>query len=201
MSEHNDHASGAAPSGPRESYLGQREGWLTAFSVVALAVLVLSYVGFMRAGHVETFGGVLPSELASTSGGVYSKNCSSCHGAKGGGGVGPAFTGGAVAVTFPDPVDHVRWVILGSAGGADLYTAAGKAVKGGMPNWGPSLTLTDIVHAVLYERQEIGRHPLADDLEGWKNLGALIEEFPDLAYTQDEVDTLIAEIEAAAATA
>ncbi len=185
-----------------EEYLGKREGLLTALSVAALATLVLSFVGFIRAGHVESpFGGILPAELAATSGAVYSTNCASCHGATGGGGVGPAMSAGAVAATFPNPVDQVRWVLLGSAGGADVYSAAGKTVKGGMPTWAGLISLTDIVHSVLYERQEIGGQPLTTDLEQWATLGDIIAEFPDLALTQAEIDTLIAEIQAAAPAA
>jgi mono/diheme cytochrome c family protein len=198
-----------APSDPlalernaAEEYLGKREGLLTALSVAALATLVLSFVGFIRAGHVESpFGGILPAELAQAGSTVYGTNCASCHGATGGGGVGPAMSAGAVAATFPNPLDQVRWVMLGSAGGADVYTAAGKQVKGGMPTWAGQLSLTDVVHAVLYERQEISGQQLTADVEQWASLGDLIGEFPDLALTQAEVDALIAEIQAAAPAA
>ena len=99
-------ATDAAP-GPRESYLGQREGKLTLVSVVAMLALVLAYVGFMRAGHTTSFGGFLPSELADAGGSVYSSKCASCHGGTGGGsGINPGFTGGGAATTFPDPIDQ-----------------------------------------------------------------------------------------------
>lgn len=184
-----------------EEYLGKREGWLTALSVAALATLVLSFVGFIRAGHVESFGGILPAALADAGGSVYGTNCASCHGAKGGGGVGPAMSGGAVATTFPNPVDQVRWVILGSTGGADVYAAAGKQVKGGMPAWGGQLSITDIVHAVLYERQEISGQQLTAEVDQWQGLNDLVAEFPDLALKQADIDALIAEITAAAPVA
>ncbi len=45
---------------------------------------------------------------------LYVTNCSGCHGASGEGGVGPAFTGGAVITTWPDFKDHIKWVSLGS---------------------------------------------------------------------------------------
>ena len=93
-------ATDAAP-GPRESYLGQREGKLTLVSVVAMLALVLAYVGFMRAGHTTSFGGFLPSELADAGGSVYSSKCASCHGGTGGGsGINPGFTGGGAATTL-----------------------------------------------------------------------------------------------------
>ena len=197
MSEHID----ASAAGPRESYLGQREGRLTLISVVVMLTLVLSYVGFMRAGHVTSFGGFLPADMADSGSAVYGPKCASCHGDTGGGGVGPAFTGGATLVTFPDPVDHVRWLILGSAdpAGAALYEAAGKTATGGMPAWA-TLTLTEIVHVAVYERYEIGGLAIsAEEAALWEEgLGAVISEFPDLGYSQEEVDALVAEIKAAA---
>ena len=186
------------------AYTGQHEGKLVLLSVVAMLALVLSYVGFMRAGHTDSFGGFLPAELADSGSAVYGPKCASCHGADGGGGVGPGFTGGGPSATFPDPVDQVRWVILGSAdpAGAALYTAAGKTATGGMPAWGTngSLTPTEIVHVVMYERYEIGGLAVSTDVDLWDaGLAAIITEFPDLGYTQEEVDALLAEIDAAAA--
>lgn len=196
--------SADAAQGPRESYLGQREGKLTLISVVAMLALVLSYVGFMRAGHTTAFGGFLPKDLAASGSTVYSSKCASCHGGAGGGGVGPALTGGAGSVTFPDPIDQVRWVILGAADpkGAALYTAAGKTATGAMPAWGTNklLTLTEIVHVVLYERYEIGGIQVSTDVALWDSgLAAVLTEFPDLGFTQADVDALLAEIDAAAA--
>ncbi len=196
-----EHPTETAEPSAREKYLAKREGWLTVLSVAGLAALVLSFAGLMRAGHGgSTFGGVLPTELADAGGSVYSGKCASCHGGTGGGGVGPALNGGAVVQTFPDPVDHLRWVILGSEGAADLYAAAGKTSKGGMPAWGPSLTFAELVHVVLYERQEASGAPLAGaEAQAWTDgLGAIVEEFPDLALSQDEVQALIDEINAAA---
>lgn len=177
-----------------EEYLGKREGWLTALSVAALATLVLSFVGFIRAGHVESFGGILPAALADAGGSVYGTNCASCHGAKGGGGVGPKLSGGAVTATFPDPLDQVRWVLLGSEGGGALYAKAGKTPKGGMPAFQGKLSLTEVVHVVLYERQTLGGTPLADDAAAWQGLATLLGEFPDAGFSQADVDAVLAEI-------
>ena len=49
---------------------------------------------------------------------VYSGSaaCAGCHGANGGGGVGPAFIGGDLYTTFPTCSDHAKWIELGSAG-------------------------------------------------------------------------------------
>ena len=163
--------SADAAQGPRESYLGQREGKLTLISVVAMLALVLSYVGFMRAGHTTAFGGFLV---------------------------------GQQAARMMLPIDQVRWVILGAADpkGAALYTAAGKTATGAMPAWGTNklLTLTEIVHVVLYERYEIGGIQVSTDVALWDSgLAAVLTEFPDLGFTQADVDALLAEIDAAAA--
>lgn len=196
-----EHPTETAEPSPREKYLAKREGWLTVLSVAGLAALVLSFAGLMRAGHGgSTFGGILPADLAGKGGTVYSTNCSACHGAQGGGGVGPQLSGGNVIATYPDPVNHLRWVILGSEGGADLYAAAGKTSKGGMPAWGSKLSLTDLVHVVLYERQEVSGQPLAGaEAQAWADgLPAIVAEFPDLKFTDADVQALITEINTAA---
>jgi mono/diheme cytochrome c family protein len=80
--------------------------------------------------------------------------CASCHGATGGGGVGPALT--SVLATWPDYRDHMMWVRLGSAGWpADTYGAPDKPKAGGMP---PHAALSDqeLAQVVLYERFTFG---------------------------------------------
>lgn len=122
--------------------------------------------------------------------------CAGCHGAGGGGGVGPALAKGAVIATYPNPVDQVRWIILGSAGGGELYAKAGKNSKGGMPAFGKTLTLDQIVEVVLHERQTIAGQKPEADAEGWADLRKLPEEFPDLGYTKAQVDLILEEISA-----
>lgn len=196
MSDH--HAPTDAVATPAAS-AAPKEGVLLSLSLVVLVTLVLSFATFIRAGHKAVFGGLLPTQLASTSGAVYQKNCASCHGAQGGGGVGPAFTKGAVITTFADPIDQVRWVILGSEGGAQVYAKANKKPKGGMPAWGKTLSLTDIVHAVLYERQEISRKPLAEEATKWAALKDIPTEFASYNFKAADVDALLKEINAAGA--
>lgn len=105
--------------------------------------------------------------------------CSGCHGNNGEGGVGPAFTGGAVLATFPACPDHVRWVQLGSAGwqaevGPD-YGAPGILSKGGMPDYGDSLSDEDLRSVVLFERVRFGGADLAETLA---DCGLIIPELP-----------------------
>jgi hypothetical protein len=52
--------------------------------------------------------------------------CATCHGASGGGGVGPAFAEGEVLKTFPHIEDQLRWVYFGT----DEYAAAGVEIYG-----------------------------------------------------------------------
>ena len=85
---------------------------------------------------------------------IYTANCASCHGATGGGGVGPQLAGGSVLETFSDPVDQIDWVTKGSEGFADqgTYGDTNKPVNGGMPAWEGQLTPEEIIAVVYYER-------------------------------------------------
>ncbi len=96
--------------------------------------------------------------------GIYAQ-CAACHGANGGGGVGPAFTGGAVLATFPACTDHVVWVTLGTANFPDpTYGATNKPVGGGglMPGYEGALTEEQIASVSLYERVTFGGQPLEE---------------------------------------
>jgi mono/diheme cytochrome c family protein len=82
--------------------------------------------------------------------------CAGCHGASGGGGVGPAFSDGAVLETFPAVEQQIAWV----AGGSDsavggVYGANGKESKGGMPAFGGTLTEEEILAVVRHERETL----------------------------------------------
>ncbi len=86
---------------------------------------------------------------------LYSK-CASCHGASGGGGVGPAFSG--VRETWPDYRDHLAWVRLGDAGwpGA-TYGANNRPKNTGMPAFDEGqLSDEELAQIVLYERAAFG---------------------------------------------
>ncbi len=80
--------------------------------------------------------------------------CASCHGATGGGGVGPALT--TVLEVWPDYRDHMMWVRLGDAGWpADTYGATAKPKGAGMPAH-PQLSDAELAQVVLYERATFG---------------------------------------------
>ncbi|MCC6433702.1 MAG: c-type cytochrome [Acidimicrobiales bacterium] len=188
-------AAAAKPAKPLAPYIeaSKRRTRIPVWAMPVVAILPLW--AFLYAGTLEPPKKTVLT-LKEAGAEVYSgaAACAGCHGATGGGGVGPQLSGGAAAETFPNPVDMVRWVILGSAGGADLYAAAGKQSKGGMPAFGETLSLTQIVEVVLHERQTLAGHDIAEDAEGWADLRELVEEFPERGYTEAEIDLIIEEI-------
>jgi Cytochrome C oxidase, cbb3-type, subunit III len=101
---------------------------------------------------------------------LYVARCASCHGATGGGGVGPGFSGGSVLVTFPAGScaaddGHIAWVSVGSTGWPDpTYGATAKPVGGVgvMPPFGEALTEEELAAVVLYERVAFGGEELAE---------------------------------------
>lgn len=133
--------------------------WATA----ALAFLPLFGVMYMTTNDdppVTTLG---PLTTGAT---VFSTNCAGCHGATGGGGAGPALSGGAVLGTFADPADQVRWVLLGSANwDGGTYGDTKKALKGGMPGWA-TLTAGELLAVVRHERETLSGEEY--DAEAWQ---------------------------------
>jgi mono/diheme cytochrome c family protein len=95
---------------------------------------------------------------------IYDARCAACHGAGGGGGAGPAFTNGAVLVTFSACTDHIEWIVLGTAGWPDpTYGDTAKPVGGGgiMPGF-PNLTPQEVASVSLYERVAFGGADLVE---------------------------------------
>jgi len=91
---------------------------------------------------------------------VYQNNCSTCHGAQGEGGVGPALHGGQAVLTFPNIADQIAWVNNGSMGlkpnqpygSATRPGGQHKASKDDMPAFANVLSPAQIQDVVLYER-------------------------------------------------
>jgi mono/diheme cytochrome c family protein len=97
---------------------------------------------------------------------LYTTNgCGGCHGASGGGGVGPGFTNGDIVATFPEFRGHVAWVLGGaeSAGPDGSYGDPARAggprnindFDGVMPAF-PDLTDDEVALIVRYEREVLG---------------------------------------------
>ena len=135
---------------------------------------------------------------------LYASNgCVGCHGASGGGGVGPAFSSGAIYETFPDFETHLQWVRLGSAGWqaevGDTYGAADKPVNGGMPGFGEdALSDADLFYVVMHERMSLGgENPSEDDLARMELAATIFEENPDMTLEEvlEEVNAELGEPE------
>lgn len=119
-----------------------------------LPVWAFMYVGLLEEPTREE--GVLYE-----GGEIYAEHCASCHGAAGGGAVGPAFTNGAVITQFSSATDQVEWI----AKGTDGFLAEGKARYGSngdvdaaqnMPAFAEKLTAEELFLVTYYERVELG---------------------------------------------
>lgn len=105
--------------------------------VVALLAAALTVV-MLFANEPDDAG---PVPVSSPDGAaLYSTNCASCHGADGGGGVGPALGGGAVVEAYPDEADQIAVVTDG---------------RNGMPGFGNDLADEEIQAVVAYTRDEL----------------------------------------------
>ncbi|MDQ3781872.1 MAG: c-type cytochrome [Actinomycetota bacterium] len=125
-------------------------------------------------GEAANCDGSAPGEESTdffTLGGeVYTARCAVCHGANGGGGVGPPLAGEAVVATFPGGScatddGHIAWVALGTGGWPDpTYGAIAKPVGGAgvMPAFGELLSEEELGAVVLYERVNFGGMALAE---------------------------------------
>ena len=115
---------------------------MTRGAVVVLALVLIAVMagcsgeaadGTARRGQASTEGGDL--ELGER---VFARNCASCHGRDGGGGVGPKLADGRVVERYPNPSDHRAVVVNG---------------RGVMPRWGDKLSDQEIDAVVRYERE------------------------------------------------
>jgi mono/diheme cytochrome c family protein len=103
--------------------------------VVAL-VAAAAFVLALFVNEPDSGGGT-----ASPGQAVYEANCARCHGADGGGGVGPQLSDGTVVEEFPDAADEVAVVADG---------------KGGMPSFDGDLSPEEIDQVVEYTRTGLG---------------------------------------------
>lgn len=123
--------------------------------------------------------------------------CSGCHGAEGGGGIGPALADGEVHTSFTSIEDQVVWIAQGSAivGTGNLYTSPDsvrpRAVAGQMPGFGAEaaapLDMEQLLAVTLYERTQ--KEPPAELAE--RDL--LLTEQLDLLLETGELEVLLEE--------
>ncbi len=164
--------------------------WWAAGALAILPFFFIAYAWTLS----EPSGGEGPLALG---GEQFAVTCAGCHGTGGGGGVGPALSGGAVLETFPTPAEQVTWVSLGSAGykdhGLDTYGALNKPIKGGMPGQVGNLDAEQIMDVILYERTEFGGEQF--DIATWedgfeKQLTELIpDQTPDFMAVLEQWQT------------
>ncbi len=158
-----------APPPPHvEAALRRKKVPLWAMPVLlGLPIWAYTYVGTLEDPPVEA-AGLLAEGEESYATGTGALGCAGCHGANGGGGVGPAFAGGAIVETFSDPIDHLEWVIKGSANwGQPTYGDTAKPVGGGgvMPGFaGDAAPAEQVLAVVMYERAEFGGDPAQEEL-------------------------------------
>lgn len=90
--------------------------------------------------------------------GVYAGSCSTCHGNRGQGGVGPSLSN--VRDTWPSCDDQQEWVSLGSEGWklqhGPVYGAEDTPIKSVMPGHAETLTTEEIAAVAAFERVEYG---------------------------------------------
>jgi mono/diheme cytochrome c family protein len=89
---------------------------------------------------------------------VYADNCSSCHGNRGQGGVGPALSD--VRETWPSCDEHQAWIALGTerwtTERGPVYGAHDTPVTKVMPGHADRLTPEEIAAVAAFERVEYG---------------------------------------------
>ena len=89
---------------------------------------------------------------------VYGDVCSTCHGNRGQGGVGPSLE--SVIDTWPSCLDQQRWISLGSEGWkaevGPTYGAGQAEITKVMPGQAASLTERQIAQVAAFERVEYG---------------------------------------------
>lgn len=164
-------------------------GWLAA-ALLAIPVLALSYVmiapngpGCGSSGQLAidaetglaencdgTEYGVDVVSFFSIGEEIYNGKgrCAGCHGEMGGGGTGPAMSGGAVLVTFPvdQCEDHIRWVALGTDNWPEPTYGANAIPVGSsgaaMPGFGDTLTPEELAAVIIYERVAFGDQSLSE---------------------------------------
>jgi len=117
----------------------QSRGLLMATGGVLMFALTLGVgVTVLAVGLVDGGPGVAAARSTEDLGQqVYELRCASCHGATGGGGVGPALANGVLVQRYPDPADHRAIVVDGRAA---------------MPSFAAILSSEEIDAVVEYER-------------------------------------------------
>lgn len=112
--------------------------------------------------------------------------CSGCHGAEGGGGIGPSLQDGEVHVSFTSIEDQMAWILRGSAitGTGNQYTSPDSTrprnVAGQMPGYGlgtsGQLNVEQLLAVTLFERTQFEPGEAAErDLQLAEQINLMLE--------------------------
>jgi mono/diheme cytochrome c family protein len=118
--------------------------YVVLVAAAATVVLLLVYRPGGSSGSASSSGSPASSALAASSpevragAPIFARNCASCHGAGGEGGIGARLRFGAVVNRYPRVEDEVAVVTDG---------------RSGMPAWGGRLTPDEIRAVVAYTRE------------------------------------------------
>jgi mono/diheme cytochrome c family protein len=117
------------------------------------AIIVIMVVGGVACGP-----GTVTPEALRVGRGVYGDRCSTCHGKRGQGAVGPSLSD--VRDTWPTCDEHQEWIRLGSEGWkaehGPVYGADDTPITKVMPAHETTLTPTEIASVAAYERVQYG---------------------------------------------
>ena len=148
------------PEGPPVDFLPAGKRRMSMWGLPVMAAL--PFFAFFYAQAFQNPPPERPTDPLVLGEEVYrSSGCGGCHGATGGGGVGPKLAEGEAAKTFPNEEDHIAWVRTGSAAVAgqpygDPNREGGQHVAtGGMPAFGGSLDAEELEAVVAYEREKL----------------------------------------------
>jgi mono/diheme cytochrome c family protein len=140
---------------------------------IAPVLLALPFWAMMYVGTLERVPQGLTGLLGEGEHLYVEAGCSGCHGAEGGGGIGPAMSDGEVHLTFTSIEDQVVWIAKGSSlvGSGNPYSSADSArprlVAGQMPGFGAEsanpLDAEEILAVTLYERTQFEPGDIATD--------------------------------------
>jgi mono/diheme cytochrome c family protein len=161
-----------------------------------LPIWMILYVGTLERPPVADTG------LLAEGSSEYASSCASCHGGTGGGGVGRQLNNGEVLATFPNPAQHIWWVINGSAAvgvgspyGSPDRPGGPRIAAGGMSAWGSALSAEHLLAVVYYERIRLG-----GSTEEAEAAILALSESPDLpanfaeGTTVEEIEALLASV-------
>lgn len=152
------YAPASQPTGLHHGYRGAHvPGWLVP--VYILVPILIIALGMSIVNAVEEEEGAAEAAGPDAEA-IYAKNCASCHGPDGGGGVGPALA--AVGDVFPDFKAMYDWVATVAAETDGPYGEGGAgnngagATSGRMPAFTSTLSEAEIYAVVAHEREKFG---------------------------------------------